>query len=260
MSVTGLQTRGSPRPSPAGPAAARLAVPVLAFAAFIAAALLALPGCASIPRPPPSAATVEREPANLWHLKQELKAYIDSGAYERGVAAIAAEAKAWIEHRVTPPADPDRRGLEKLAVVFDLDETLLSNLPHMRARDFGYEPAVWDAWVEQAAAPALPAVAEVYHAARRRGVTVFYITGRNDNGRAPTEANLRHLGLADHAALFCKPAGSRETSQAFKTALRKRLTEQGYTIIANIGDQESDLAGGYAERTFKLPNPFYITK
>jgi hypothetical protein len=28
-------------------------------------------------------------------------------------------------------------------------------------------------------------------------------------------------------------------------------------IIANLGDQFSDLAGGYAERTFKLPNPFY---
>jgi len=31
-------------------------------------------------------------------------------------------------------------------------------------------------------------------------------------------------------------------------------------IIANIGDQESDLAGGFAEKTFKLPNPFYISK
>ena len=27
--------------------------------------------------------------------------------------------------------------------------------------------------------------------------------------------------------------------------------------IANVGDQPSDLAGGYAERTFLLPNPFY---
>ena len=32
---------------------------------------------------------------------------------------------------------------------------------------------------------------------------------------------------------------------------------QGFTIIANVGDQPSDLAGGYAERTFLVPNPFY---
>jgi acid phosphatase len=31
-------------------------------------------------------------------------------------------------------------------------------------------------------------------------------------------------------------------------------------IIANMGDQASDLAGGHAEKTFKLPNPFYLTK
>jgi len=32
---------------------------------------------------------------------------------------------------------------------------------------------------------------------------------------------------------------------------------KGYTIIANIGDQYSDLVGGYAEGEFKLPDPMY---
>ena len=32
----------------------------------------------------------------------------------------------------------------------------------------------------------------------------------------------------------------------------------GYRIIANVGDQESDLTGGGADRSFKLPNPFYF--
>ncbi|MGB6550988.1 MAG: HAD family acid phosphatase [Xanthobacteraceae bacterium] len=31
-------------------------------------------------------------------------------------------------------------------------------------------------------------------------------------------------------------------------------------MIANVGDQESDLSGGYAEKTFKLPNPFYYIR
>jgi len=30
-------------------------------------------------------------------------------------------------------------------------------------------------------------------------------------------------------------------------------------LIANIGDRDSDLAGGHAERAFKLPDPFYFT-
>ena len=31
----------------------------------------------------------------------------------------------------------------------------------------------------------------------------------------------------------------------------------GTTIVANFGDQFSDLIGGYADRTVKLPNPTY---
>jgi len=41
---------------------------------------------------------------------------------------------------------------------------------------------------------------------------------------------------------------------------RSQIEADGYTIIANIGDQASDLQGGHAEKTFKLPNPFYIVK
>jgi HAD superfamily, subfamily IIIB (Acid phosphatase) len=44
----------------------------------------------------------------------------------------------------------------------------------------------------------------------------------------------------------------------FKTAARSDIDGRlGYTIIANAGDQDSDLRGGHAERTFKVPNPFY---
>jgi hypothetical protein len=43
----------------------------------------------------------------------------------------------------------------------------------------------------------------------------------------------------------------------FKAPQRAAIEGQGYTIIANIGDQPSDLAGGHAEQTFLLPDPFY---
>ena len=44
----------------------------------------------------------------------------------------------------------------------------------------------------------------------------------------------------------------------FKAPERRKLTEEGFTILLSIGDQQSDLSGGYAERTFKLPNPVYF--
>jgi hypothetical protein len=55
-----------------------------------------------------------------------------------------------------------------------------------------------------------------------------------------------------------RPIGMKTNSAAdFKAPERAKIAAKGYTIIANVGDQPSDLAGGYAERTFLLPNPFY---
>ena len=42
--------------------------------------------------------------------------------------------------------------------------------------------------------------------------------------------------------------------QRYKTAKRIEIEQQGYTIVASIGNSATDLAGGHAERTFKLPD------
>jgi hypothetical protein len=36
------------------------------------------------------------------------------------------------------------------------------------------------------------------------------------------------------------------------------LTSTRYRIVANVGDQYSDLAGGHEDIGFKLTNPFYF--
>lgn len=199
--------------------------------------------------------TTTREPPNLDPHKQQIRAYVDSGQYERDIAAVAAQAGAWIEQRSA------RRGAgERLAVVFDLDETLFLNLPHIRAQDFGYVPAVWETWVQSASAPPIEPVREVYRLAQRLRLEVFFITGRPERHRVPTERNLGAIGCGEYARLICKPDGHRGTSAEYKIAARQALAREGFTIIANLGDQRSDLAGGHSERSFKLPAPFYLTE
>jgi acid phosphatase len=55
-----------------------------------------------------------------------------------------------------------------------------------------------------------------------------------------------------------RPANSTGPVSTRKTASRKDIEKRRFTIIANVGDQNSDLVGGHAERTFKVPNPFYF--
>ena len=204
-------------------------------------------------------ATASREPRNLSLLKREVRVYVESGDYEREIAVVAARAAAWIEARVTSARNGHQGAVTgKLTVVFDLDETLFSNWPNMESLDFGYSSATWIAWVNEGRAPAIKPVREVYRAARRLGVDVVLLTGRRERDRPGTEKNLRAIDCTDYAALICKPDADKTSAADFKTAERQRLVGQGRTIIANIGDQESDLVGGFSERTFKLPDPFYL--
>ena len=53
-------------------------------------------------------------------------------------------------------------------------------------------------------------------------------------------------------------AGKSCTTVHYKSATRAHIESLGYDIVANFGDQFSDLEGGHADRTFKLPNPNYF--
>jgi len=205
-------------------------------------------------------ATRPAEPRNLSLLKEEILTYVDSGRYAKEIEAVSNEAIAWIERRAKNREIHEAIRPARLAVVFDIDETMLSNLPQMRAMDFGYQPAAWDAWIARAEAPVIEPVREIYRHVRQLGIDVIFVTGRHERDRAGTEKNLLGVGAGDYALIFFKPSESKETTEKFKTATRARLVSEGWAIIANIGDQESDLAGGFAEKTFKLPAPFYLTR
>jgi len=195
------------------------------------------------------------EPPNLQPHKTQLRAYVASGNYAKDVAEVALAANKYLVKRIAKGAKPG----QKLAVVFDIDETTLSNLSHIQANDFGYVPRLWDEWVALGRAPAIVPVQVVYDTAVRGKIDVFFITARKEADHAGTERNLVDVGYGTWTKIFYKPADFKESTKTFKIGIRRQLTQEGYVIVANIGDQVSDLIGGYAEKYFKLPNPFYTT-
>ncbi|OIR18696.1 HAD superfamily, subfamily IIIB (acid phosphatase) [mine drainage metagenome] len=215
----------------------------------VVAMCLALADCASAPP--------QASPLNLAQARASVSAYCDSGAYDRDVADVAAQVGRWLEERAAR-----RRPGERLAAVFDVDETLLSNAPLIRRLEYAYAPREWERWFSDADAPVIEPVREVYELAGRLGIATMLVTGRRDPAeRAATELNLRRRGLDRHEHLAMAPAGQpRGEMAAFKTSIRRAFEGVGYVIVANVGDQHSDLRGGHAERTFKLPDPFYLVE
>jgi hypothetical protein len=123
------------------------------------------------------------------------------------------------------------------------------------------QSAAWPAipWIaERTASTVISPTMDVYNTAKDRGAAIFFITGRPESQRAATERNLADVGYAGYTRLIMEPDGTHHDSAAdFKAPQRQEIEQEGYTIVANMGDQPSDLEGGFAERTFLLPNPFY---
>jgi predicted secreted acid phosphatase len=78
--------------------------------------------------------------------------------------------------------------------------------------------------------------------------------------REVTAANLRDQGMSEWKGLVLRSNEEQhETAVIYKSSERRKIVEQGYTIIMSIGDQWSDFDGEpRAELSVKLPNPFYF--
>ena len=196
---------------------------------------------------------------NIYDAQRLVEQYIMGGRYDEDVANVVASARAWLEERSKTATKP--------AIVLDIDETSLSNWPAYRLNgwvritnggcDLQQGPCGLRAWQALGQSKAIASTLTLARRARDLGVAVFFITGRPANLQKATEQNLRDAGY-EWTRVILQPEGAQFASAVdFKAPERRKLTEQGYTIVLSMGDQQSDLTGGYAERTFKLPNPVY---
>jgi predicted secreted acid phosphatase len=190
------------------------------------------------------------EPENHDFIVKRLVIYHDSGEYDREIRVVTDEARQYLEQRVRPG--------ERLAAVFDIDETALSNWATISDCGFCSYPTQLRIYPRPPIDPAIAPVLKLYNDAKRLGVTVFFITGRPDDQRRITEVNLIAEGYCDWKCLFMQVTGHVEHVSEFKEHARQQIAHMGYHIVLNIGDQASDLVGCCAERSFKLPNPFYF--
>lgn len=150
----------------------------------------------------------------------------------------------------------------KDAWIFDVDETLLTNLPYYQAHGFGseaFDETSFDLWVDLAEAPAIPASLKLYNELKRMGFKLFVLTGRSENQRNVTGKNLLFAGYTGWERLFLRgPSDQGKLATVYKSERRSDLEKEGYRILGSSGDQWSDLLGfALAKRSFKLPNPMY---
>lgn len=179
-------------------------------------------------------------------------AYKDSGRWDRAIAAQASRARTYIAARVRAAKRPSR-----LALVLDIDDTALSTYACQKPE---FSAARLATCVVGGKLPAIRPTLSLYRYARAKGVRVVFITGRPAAIRPLTIANLKRAGYSGRDALVLKPDSyKRPTLVPYKSGVRRALERRGLDVVANVGDQRSDLSGGYGDRSYKYPNPMYFT-
>lgn len=190
-------------------------------------------------------------------------AYYDQGSIRRDQADVTRAAqrwtRTWLDSMCGGHTSKQVKGCKVMAV-FDIDETLLDNYSYYSAQDpaFSYSSATWGPYEDNCGATANPAVTRLYRTLKATGMGVALITGRNATGRAATEACLRKNGVSGWTTLIMKgPKAADLTAAVYKARARKGLRADGWRIGPSIGDQVSDMAGGFLTHGFLLPNPMY---
>jgi predicted secreted acid phosphatase len=201
-----------------------------------------------------------------------LHQYDPDGAYAHQVQGIAsAAAKTLSNHQ--------KLNAQK-ALLFDIDDTTLNTFSYEIYSNFVFNPTTNAAFVNAGKAsvfPAVPGMVGLEKAAEAKGYQIYFLTGRPIAQTDGTLANLKDAGYdVDPTHVFLKDTTAATepwlascvdaTTQKFvcTTIQYKSLTRQhieqdlGVDIVANFGDQFSDLKGGFADSTYKIPNPMYF--
>ncbi|XKK63833.1 hydrolase [Streptomyces sp. ARC32] len=193
-------------------------------AAVVAAALTATvtPSVAAPAQTPPASVTAVAAAADD----------VDYDTWQRDCRAVMDAALPYLKERIADSAPG-----EKQAIVLDIDNTSLET-------DFGFSYPQ----------PANRPVLEAARYAQEHGVALFFVTARPGIIEAPTEWNLAHAGYESSGLYVRGFLDLFKDVAEYKTEQRAEIESNGYTIIANIGNSATDLSGGHAERTFKLPD------
>jgi 5'-nucleotidase (lipoprotein e(P4) family) len=134
-----------------------------------------------------------------------------------------------------------------LAIVADIDETVLNNSPFngkLIALDEEYSKSRWLEWGKEKKAKAVPGSLHFFQYAHSKNVEVFYISNRSSILKNETIENLRQLNFpfADDDHILLK------TDDSGKEARRLKI-EKTHEIVMLIGDNLSDFSEVFDDQT-----------
>ncbi len=195
----------------------------------------------------------------------KIVAWRKSGGYAADITGTVVRARnyldRWLTKRCGRDASPARVRKCRAMLVADIDDTLVSWYSYYANTDAHWtaNAAAEKKVMEACGTPAITPSVNLLRYAKGRGVAIVLITGRSQGHRSFTASCVKKLGVNGYRDLVMRsPAQSKTTAARYKSQARRTLVRAGWKIALSLGDQVSDMSGGYADAGFLLPNPMYL--
>ncbi|AEE26923.1 HAD family acid phosphatase [Francisella hispaniensis] len=186
--------------------------------------------------------------------QQQVISYYESTAHENEVSLILKKAKKIIQAQ---------QSLQDYAIVLDIDETALNHYYSLKLAGFPQDEnhTIWNELLSKSHAYPIKATLDFYLYCLASGLKVFFISARFAQYLESTKQALRNAGYVDFEDVFVFPENIEQYNSKdfknFKAERRAYIESLGYKILISIGDQSSDLLGGYTLNILQLPNYLY---
>ena len=152
--------------------------------------------------------------------------------------------------------DLDKRNVKKLpraersrprAVIVDIDETVLDNSPSQAlaiktGRPFNTKD--WYAWGEMRKAKPIPGAVEFLNYAVSKGVTVYFVSNRDEIQKGATIDNLMNAGFRNVSAENVLLRAAESSKDARRAAVAVK-----YRVVMLIGDNLDDFSGVFERKS-----------
>ena len=156
-----------------------------------------------------------------------------------------------IAHQRLSKAVTAHKSGKPLAVVVDIDETMLDNSPYeCTLITKGDDRNGWKNWTDKAIAKPLPGALEFAKYAQSKNVEVFYITNRDNQERKTTLLNLNTAGFpyANEGHLLTRGDTSYAMGNTSSKEGRRTKVASTHQIVLLLGDNLNDFSNVFEDR------------
>lgn len=181
---------------------------------------------------------------------KDIRDYINKGQYEKDLEVLVQQAKTYVSYELLT-------NKKNKAVIIDIDETILSNLPYISQQVHLNDVEKLNRWQMTSQCVVIEPILSFYQWLLKQDLRIYFITARSLELKEATIENFKKLNIPYSQILF-RDQAQWPIPKEFKIAMRKNIVNNDYDIILNVGDQPTDFEGGYWKRALKVPNPFYI--